>query len=219
MTSLPEGDSLPEVTDCASELDAMAALIGDGGVVLYPTLTLWGIGGDARIEGVVERIQEIKGRVGENPFLVLVNSVSGVRELVSELPRTAVKLMGELWPGELTLLLPAADHIPRSLVGPEGLVGVRLATHPVPYGLLQRTDAWLVSTSANRTGHSVPTNFDDLDADIVSQVDGTVNHPPPPHGIHSTVVSVDLQGRAELVREGVIARRIINSILDGALRG
>jgi L-threonylcarbamoyladenylate synthase len=213
------GDSLDPMTDCASELDAAAGLLRRGGVILYPTHTLWGIGGNARLDGVVERIQDMKGRSDKSPFLVLVNSVRAVRELVSELPRTAVRLMGELWPGELTLLLPAAEDVPRSLVGPEGLVGVRLATHPVPYGLLERTGAWLISTSANPTGVKPPASLDAVDANIFRAVDGIVNHPPPPQDIQSTVVSVDIQGRAQLVREGAIDRQVINSILDGELQG
>ena len=207
------------MSDVGSKIDAAAALIREGGVVLYPTRTLWGIGGDARVHGVVERIQELKGRDSTSPFLVLVQNLMTVRDLTACLPSTALKLMAALWPGELTLLLPASDEAPSALVGPAGFIGLRIATHPVPYALLELTSAWLISTSANRAGEDAPLDLDQISPAIRVGVDAELDYPPRPEGKQSSVVSVNKDGEARLVREGAIARQIIESVLGGELYG
>jgi L-threonylcarbamoyladenylate synthase len=191
--------------------DSAVQTLQSGGTLLYPTHTLWGIGGDARREDVVRRIQRLKGRVDAQPFLVLLDSVETVYELTGSLPPAARALIDAYWPGELTLLLQAAPGIPDHLVGPEGLVGVRLATHPVPRTLVQRTGAWLVSTSANVAGSPSPGTLSDVTDSILSGVDTVVDVGPHPTGVQSTIVAVDADNRACVIREGAITSADISS--------
>ncbi len=199
-------------------MDAVQAIV-QGGVVLYPTRTLWGIGGDARQPGVIERVQALKGRAATSPFLMLVRDMEAVRALADPLPEAAERLMDALWPGELTLLLPAASTVPPALVGQEGLVGLRLATHPVAAALIEATGAWLVSTSANLTGTPAPLSLAEVPASIRAGVDAVAEGPPEPSGGASTVVAVDLTGRPRLIRAGAVSKSVLNDVLKGDLDG
>ena len=199
-------------------LDQAERIVAAGGVVLYPTLTLWGLGGDARHTGVIERVQQLKGRGAQSPFLVLVRDLGAVAGLAPVLPAAAVRLATAFWPGELTLLVPAGDAVPRALVGQDGLVGVRLPTHPAPEALV-RGGAWLVSTSANLTGEPPPVTLGDVPDSIRRGVDAVVDVPPPPVGAPSTVVAVTADGRVRLVREGAVPQSAIWSLLEESGHG
>ena len=194
-------------------LDQAAAIVSDGGIVLYPTRTLWGIGGDARRAGIIERVQALKGRGAQSPFLVLVRDLGVASELAPAMPPAARRLAGALWPGELTLLLPAGDAVPRALVGPDGLVGLRLPTHPAPEALV-RAGAWLVSTSANLTGSPAPVTLDDVPDSIRRGVDAVIDVPPPPEGVPSTVVATFADGRVLLIRQGAVPADTIWTLLE-----
>lgn len=197
--------------------EAAAHVVATGGVLVYPTATLWGIGGDARVAGVVERVQRLKGRSG-SPFLLLVRGESDVEELATVVPASARRLMAAIWPGHLTLLLPASPSAPACVVGAEGLVGLRVPGHPVPRALLQATGAWLVSTSANPTGAAAPLRLSDIEPVICAAVDGVVVGPPAPTGTASTIVAIGPDGAARLVRAGEVGRGRLEAVLGSPLQ-
>ncbi|MFT5434899.1 MAG: L-threonylcarbamoyladenylate synthase [Myxococcota bacterium] len=184
-----------------NELDAAEAAFHDGGVVLYPTTTLWGLGGDASSPHVIDKIADIKGRSSTVPFLVLVADADAIEGLACR-SDLAQQLIDRFWPGPLTLLLPAGPNAPTSLVGPEGLVGIRQAQHLAPRGLLERTGGWLISTSANRHGEPAPSTLDSVGPRVREQVDAILSTGPPPGGLPSTIVAVEESVR--LVRQGAI---------------
>lgn len=184
-----------------------------GGVLLYPTSTLWGLGGDGRQTRVLDRIQQLKGRQEHQPLLVLVPSIESVRQLAAHIPEPARLLMAHSWPGELTLLLPARQDLPSPLVGKEGLVGVRLATHPTACALVQETQGWLVSTSANRSGETAPLVLSDVPESIRQQVDCVLEALPNPSGKPSTIVAVTTNTDVRLVRAGSVDPRTLEAIV------
>jgi len=198
------------MTDVSSAIECFQR----GGVLLYPTNTLFGLGGDGRKESVHTRIRSIKGRQEETPFLVLLQSIEQVSELVAHIPSTAQQIMETLWPGDITLLLPARENLPDTLVGPEGLVGVRLATHPVPTAILKHTNGWLLSTSANWSGSAPPTTVEEIPAEIRESVDCVALDGPVPLGIASTIVAVTNTDTPQLLREGAVSYAQINAVVD-----
>ena len=197
-----------------TDLDEAAACLQRGGVLLYPTRTLWGIGCDARLPDAVARVQAAKGRDPTRPFLVLLADDHAVEALCRCVPPGARVLMAALWPGELTLLLPAAPGLPEPLVGPEGLVGLRLATHPGPVGLLERTGAWLVSTSANPAGEPPPIRLAEIVPRVQAAADLLLDVPPPPSGVQSTIVAVPERGLPRLVRAGAVPEEAIRAVVQ-----
>ena len=202
----------PEVLDVATAVK----VVQRGGVLLYPTSTLWGLGGDARRRDVLQRIQGIKRREG-SPFLVLIPERAAVGRLVDPLPSLATQLMDAFWPGPLTLLLPAASTVLPELVGSEGFVGLRLPTHPLTRELVEKMGSWLVSTSANFSGDSSPRSLAEVHPQVRSQVDGVLAGGCEPEGLPSTIVAVPTTGAARLVREGAIPREELARLLGDGL--
>lgn len=194
-------------------LKRAAAVLEAGGVVLYPTRTLWGIGADARRDGAVTRVAAVKGIASPHPFLVLVADRDTVFTLASGVPAVAQRLMDAFWPGDLTLLLPASSSVPSGLIGPHGQVGIRLAQHPVPRALIAQTGAWLISTSANPTGQPSALSLETVAPTIRDAVDAVVQGPPSPAGVASTIVAVDAAGDVRVIREGALPAALIHSTL------
>ena len=184
-----------------------------GGVLLYPTSTLWGLGGDGRQTQVLDRIQRLKGRHEPQPLLVLVPSIDSVHQLATCIPKPARMLMAHSWPSDLTLLLPARQDIPSPLIGKEGLVGVRLPTHPTACALIEETQGWLVSTSANRSGEPPPSVLSDVPETIRQLVDCVVEAHPNPSGKPSTIVAVATDTDVRLIRAGSIDKATLETIV------
>lgn len=178
--------------------DAAARVVRGGGVIAYPTDTVWGLGGDARRPDVVARVRALKGRDGR-PMLVLARDLAQVDAWAAGVPdalRRAAEVAG------VTVLLPASEAAPPALVGPEGLVGARVATGWTAE-LLARLDGPLLSTSANRSGEPTPSRRADLAPAITRGVDLVADGPEPPGGAASTLVRAD--GRAlVVVRAGAV---------------
>lgn len=129
-----------------------AAAVLSGQVVGYPTETLYGLGVDALSQPAVDLLTRIKGRQGDQPIPVLVDSVEMLERLVASVPPAARVLMATYWPGPLTLVLPAASGLPGAVVNERGGVGVRISSDPIASALVRQVGRPLTSTSANLAG-------------------------------------------------------------------
>lgn len=184
------------------EVARAADLVRRGGVIVHPTSTLYGLGGDAFDPDVVARVRGLKGgRV--SPFLVLVQSAEAAWSLVAEVPDIACRLASRFWPGPLTLVLPASDRVPAHLVGPGGTVAVRVDAHPFARALAAGAGVPILSSSANRSGEAPATTAEEVSRDLVLAGDLFVCDGGPLAGRPSTVVRVH-GGRVEVLREGAI---------------
>lgn len=134
-----------------------AARLRAGGVVVFPTETVYGLGADARNEVAVRRVFEIKGRPADHPLIVHLAEASQTDAWASEIPETARRLMAHFWPGPLTLVLPARDDVPRGVTGGQDSVALRVPAHPMALALLQMFGDGLAAPSANRFGAVSPT--------------------------------------------------------------
>lgn len=173
-----------------------------GGVIIHPTSTLYGFGGDAKNPAVAARIRGLKGgRAG--PFIVLSSHPDAALALAREVPAAARALATRFWPGPLTLVLPAADGVLPGVRAPDGTIAVRVDAHPVALELTRALDGPLLSTSANRSGGTPPSSAGDVEADLVAATDLFVEDAVPLVGAPSTVVRVTAQG-VEVLREGAI---------------
>lgn len=180
-----------------------ASLLAGGGVVLYPTDTLYGLGCIAGDAGALKRVYAIKGKPETKPSLVLVDSVEMAAGMTAGVPRLARRLMDLFWPGPLTLLLKAAPGVQELLTAGTGKVGIRLPADEFCRRLVNRCGSPLVSTSANRSGVEPSGNFAALLREFGGEVDLAVDsgerHSPP-----STIVDVS-EGVLTIVREGVVS--------------
>lgn len=183
-----------------------AACLRDGGLVSFPTETVYGLGADATQDHSVARIFEAKGRPTFNPLIVHAPSADALRPLV-QWNALAERLAAVFWPGPLTLVLPRAEGCPISLLASAGLetLAVRVPSHPVAKALLEAASFPVAAPSANRSNAISPTEAAHVAASLGAQVDMILDGGPCGVGLESTVV--DLSGPVPLLlREGGLPR-------------
>ncbi|MBI1806748.1 MAG: threonylcarbamoyl-AMP synthase [Ignavibacteria bacterium] len=193
-------------------VDDAAAVIRKGGVLIYPTDTIYGLGCDAFNADAIRRIFEIKRRPETRPALVLARSISMVKELVTEISPMASQLMKQFWPGPLTIILRAKRKVNSYVVSPDGKIGIRVPNHRFCLRLIGTCETPVISTSANISGHDTPKNVRALVEMFSSSVDLVVDAGNLRSILPSTVVDVS-DGTLNIVREGSISRERLQRFL------
>ncbi len=140
-----------------AELNHAVATLRAGGLVAFPTETVYGLGADASNPDAVRKIFALKGRPSSHPIIVHVPDVSHLLRWTSEVSVTATKLAAAFWPGPLTLVLKRASHVSDAVTGGQDTVAIRVPRHPVAQQLLRAFDGGIAAPSANRFGHVSPT--------------------------------------------------------------
>ena len=185
-----------------------AARIRSGGVVAFPTETVYGLGANALDAAAVAKIFQLKGRPATSPLIVHLASVAMAREVVAEWPPLAQELAERWWPGPLTLVLPKKASLPDVVTAGLPTVGVRVPSHPIALSLLEAAGVPIAAPSANLFGGLSPTR-----AEHVRQVFGTavdvVEGGASEVGIESTVVAVE-GGQLKLLRPGMISLGVLD---------
>ena len=193
-------------------LHAVVQVIRKGGVIVFPTSTLYGLGVDANNPQAVERIFDIKGRQSHRPLLVLIRDKTCVPELVKEIPPKAVLLMEAFWPGGITVVLHAGERISSRLTGNTGKIGVRVPKHPVAAAIVAQLEGPMTGTSANLSGRGGCSDISYLEEQVSAQLDGVVDAGPLQGGRGSTVIDVTIDP-PQILREGTISEHQIQSVL------
>lgn len=191
-----------------------AGILASGGLVVFPTLGLYGLGADAMSPKAVERVFAAKGRPPEKPVLVLVGGISDAAGLALTVPDTALRLMKAFWPGRLTLVLSASERVPEILCAKTGTIGIRAAGHPVARALVAAFGGAVTGTSANMADEPAPASVDDLSPEIAEAAD-LVMDAGRLSGEASTVVSVT-GDRVEILRLGAVSGQRIKEALASA---
>jgi L-threonylcarbamoyladenylate synthase len=149
-------------------------VLHDGGIILYPTDTIWGIGCDAGNAEAVKKIYTLKQRDEAKSMIILLDSENKIPSYVGDVPDIAYDLI-EFAENPLTLVMPGAKNIASNLIAADGSIGLRVTKHPFCQQLIQRLRKPLVSTSANISGQPSPKNFNAISADIIDGVDYVVD--------------------------------------------
>jgi L-threonylcarbamoyladenylate synthase len=199
--------------DVARAARRAADVLKDGGVILYPTDTIYGLGCLAGDRGAVRRLYHIKGRPESKPSLVLVDSPEMAGDVVAEIPPAARTLMDSCWPGPLTLVLRAAPGVPEALTGGSGKIGVRLPADEFCVRMVRQAGAAVVSTSANRSGVEPAGRFDLLFAQFGGVVDLAVDGGGR-EGKPSTIADLS-DGTLVILREGAFSAAELTRALSG----
>jgi L-threonylcarbamoyladenylate synthase len=193
------------------------AVLRDGGLVAFPTETVYGLGADAANAAAVERLYAVKGRPPGHPVIVHVADVHAVDRWASAMPAEAEALAYEFWPGPLTLILPRREGVPDVVTGGRPTVGLRVPAEPIALALLHAFDGGLAAPSANRFGRVSPTTADHVRADLAGDVDLILDGGPCAVGIESTIV--DCSGREPVVlRPGGVPLEGIAAVLGRTVR-
>lgn len=185
-----------------NEVAKALKVLQDGGIILYPTDTIWGIGCDATNAEAVKKIYALKQREESKSMIILLDSDARLLSYVKEVPDIAYDLI-EYAEKPLTLVMPAAKNIAPNLIAPDGSVGIRVTKHQFCQQLIQRLRKPLVSTSANISGQPSPKNFNGVSADIINGVDYVVDleQYDLTEKAPSTIMRLEPDGRFEFIRK------------------
>lgn len=195
-----------------SKIDQAARAVRSGGIVVFPTETVYGLGADAFQPQAVARVFEIKARPLHHPLIVHVENLEWVFDLAIDFPSSAQLLAKQVWPGPLTLVLPRRESLPSIVCAGGQSVAVRVPNHPMALELLHLSQTPIAAPSANRFGRLSPTCVDHLDATIRSNVDVVLDGGACSVGVESTIIAFD-KGEPELLRPGGLPLEQIESLI------
>lgn len=183
-----------------------------GGLVIFPTDTVYGLGANALDEKAVRSVFQVKQRSFDNPLPVLIVDEKELERLAKEVPDEAKELASSFWPGGLTLVLKKSAKIPSIVTAGGDTVALRVPDHPVTLALLKETSVPLVGPSANISGEEAPADAAAINPLLTKQVDVIIDAGPAPVGIPSTIVDLT-QGKARILREGAVTKKTLESVL------
>jgi len=184
------------------EIDAAVKVLKEGGVILYPTDTVWGIGCDAADRDAVERVFEIKERSDAKSLITLVADADMIGRYVKVIPQMAIELI-EVNDKPMTIIYPGAMSLAENVVAEDGSVGIRIPQSEFCRLLCKRFGGAIVSTSANISGEEAPRSFEEINASILDAVDHIVDpcYEEGATGVSSQIIKVGLDGEIKVIRE------------------
>ncbi len=184
------------------DIKAAAETLRKGGIILYPTDTIWGLGCDATRDDAVSKIYQLKKRPDKQPMLVLLDKAGKLSSYVNEVPEIAWDLL-EVSDEPLTIIYPGAINLAESLLAPDGSVGIRIVQDEFCSRLIHLFGKPIVSTSANISGSLWPDTFKNIDENLVSGVDYVVRWRQHDQlkGKPSGIIKLDVNGGVKVIRE------------------
>jgi L-threonylcarbamoyladenylate synthase len=189
-----------------------AEIIRKGGIVAFPTETVYGLGADVFNPLAVARVFEVKRRPYFDPLIVHVANPNDVKGLVKEIPSNAKKLIERFWPGPLTVVLLKEEGIPDIVTAGLPTIAIRMPDHPMALSLIKESKCPIAAPSANPFGYLSPTTAEHVREQLGDQVDLILDGGPCPVGVESTVVSFS-ENKPRLLRPGGVSLEEIETIL------
>ena len=184
----------------AEEVAKVVGVLMNGGVILYPTDTVWGLGCDATNSQAVQKIGEIKGnRTG--PFIVLIDQEGRLHRFVKQVPEVAWEIL-ELSTTPTTLILPGAEGLAPEVIAEDGSVGIRMVDEDFVKAVIRKLGKPIVSTSANFSGMPTPSTFSEIDRELIKQVDYTVEYRRDDErkAKASSIIKLGIHGEVKVIR-------------------
>jgi len=203
-------------SDLRKQVERGIAILRQGGIVAYPTDTIYGLGTSITNRQAVERIYRVKQRPPDMALPLLVADISQIEALTETLPEVAHELIRRFLPGALTIILPASLSVPDIITAGGKTVAVRIPAHPIPLALIKGIGTPLVGTSANVSGRPGPLTSAEVHEQLGSKVDLIIDDGKPCPGTASTIV--DVTGEVLLIlRDGAISRKEIERVYKSSI--
>lgn len=200
----------------ALEIQKAAGVLQEGGLVAFPTETVYGLGANGLDAAAVGSIFVAKGRPSDNPLILHIADLADLDQIVASIPAQAARLAKVFWPGPLTLVLPKTKLVPKATTGGLDTVAVRMPAHPVALALIRATGAPLAAPSANVSGRPSPTRAQHVANDLMGKIDVILDGGPTGIGVESTVV--DCTGLNPIIlRPGGVSREALEQAIDGSV--
>lgn len=198
-------------------VERAVAVLREGGVIAFPTETVYGLGADAENETAVRRVFEIKGRPIGHPVIVHLADASQIELWARDVPAIAYALAERFWPGPLTLVLPRSPRASDLVTGSQDTVALRAPSHPVAHEILHAFGGGVVAPSANRFGTVSATRAEHVIADLGDAVDLIIDGGEATIGVESTIVDL-AHGEPVILRPGGITREALAGALGAPVR-
>ncbi|MEU9211815.1 L-threonylcarbamoyladenylate synthase [Streptomyces sp. NPDC048415] len=200
------------MTARTSDIEMAAGALRAGGLVAFPTETVYGLGANAEDSAAVARLFQVKGRPPSHPLIVHIGGAEHLGDWAEDVPATAHLLAERFWPGPLTLVLRRGRRVPLEATGGLETVAVRVPDHPVALALLSAFGGGVAAPSANRFGSVSPTTADHVRAELGDGVDVVLDGGPCEVGVESTIV--DATGdTSSVLRPGGVTREDLEAVL------
>lgn len=201
---------LTEEEDAA--LRQAGKIIRRGGLVAFPTETVYGLGGDAMNRESSRKIYAAKGRPSDNPLIIHICRFEDIRKIVSQLPPEAEKIAGAFWPGPLTMILPKAEGVPRETTGGLDTVAVRLPSNKIAQRFIEYSGGYVAGPSANLSGKPSPTAAKYVVEDMSGRIDMIIDGGEGEIGLESTIIDLTVSP-PQILRPGYVTKEMLSGIL------
>lgn len=197
-------------TEILTEKDFLEAkeILKKGGLVAFPTETVYGLGADALNENAAAKIYEAKGRPSDNPLIVHISDIKDLTRIAKNIPSKAKILMETFWPGPLTLIFEKKEEVPKGTTGGLDTVAVRMPNHPVALALIESSEVLIAAPSANTSGKPSPTMAEHVILDMQGKIDMILDGGKVGIGIESTIVDVTTEPPM-ILRPGYITKEML----------
>ncbi len=194
------------------ELQEACKILQNGGLVAFPTETVYGLGGDALRPEASAGIYAAKGRPSDNPLIVHIADMDSLEDVAAQIPEAAVKLAQHFWPGPLTMIFPKTEKVPESTTGGLDTVAVRMPSHPIARALIRESGVYIAAPSANTSGRPSPTKAEHVQEDLDGRIDMIIDGGAVGIGLESTIVDMST-GVPTILRPGYITKEMLEDIL------
>lgn len=195
------------------KLGEAAQILQNGGLVAFPTETVYGLGAVYNNESALRKVFAVKGRPADNPLIVHIWQLTQLSELTTEISSKAERLIEEFWPGPLTLIFPKSAGVSAVVSAGLDTVAVRMPSHPVAQQLLQVTGIPVAAPSANLSGRPSPTRGEHVRDDLAGKIEVIIDAGPCSKGIESTVLSL-IHQKPVILRPGSVTREMMETVLN-----
>ena len=194
------------------ELKAAADILKNGGLVAFPTETVYGLGGDGLREDAAKKIYMAKGRPSDNPLIVHISNMDMLNKLVINIPEKAKLLAKQFWPGPLTMIFPKSEIVPMGTTGGLNTVAVRMPSHPVALALIEQSGICIAAPSANTSGRPSPTLASHVYEDMNGKIEMILDGGKVGIGIESTIVDLT-EDIPVILRPGFITKAMLEEVI------
>lgn len=195
-----------------AKLKAAGEILRRGGLVAFPTETVYGLGGDALNPTSSKRIYAAKGRPSDNPLIVHIYRFEDIYKITGDVPEEARRIADAFWPGPLTMILPKSDAVPYETTGGLDTVAIRMPSHPAAQKLIEYSGGYIAAPSANTSGKPSPTVAKYVVEDMMGRIDAIIDGGEVGIGLESTIIDLTVSP-PQILRPGYITREKLSAVL------
>ncbi|MCR5154195.1 MAG: threonylcarbamoyl-AMP synthase, partial [Lachnospiraceae bacterium] len=195
-----------------SDLEEACKLLKEGGLVAFPTETVYGLGGDGLDANASAKIYAAKGRPSDNPLIVHIADIDALKVLAVDIPELAYKLADRFWPGPMTMILKKSDVVPFATTGGLSTVAIRMPSDEIAASLIRQSGVYIAAPSANISGRPSPTTADHVIEDLSGRIDMIIDGGSCDIGLESSII--DLSGEKPMIlRPGYITKEDFEAVV------